>query len=250
MHTDLIPLANPKPSALFVPGGLSQILAAIEQDARSIVLDVTTRKGREQIASVAAKVARSKTYLDGLGKDYVAELKRLPGQVDAERKAMRDRLDALRDEIRAPLTAWEAEEERKERATADLERAISAPVLMGTSSAAICDRLAELQIIEMPAGISDVQMERIVTAIEAATPMLTSALDGALKAEAQALEVARLQREEEARRQREREERIAREAEERGRAMAEAAAKRDLEMRERNLELERMEEEAARKVKA
>jgi hypothetical protein len=247
---ELIPLSNPQPSALFVPGGLSQILAAIEQDARSIVLDVTTRKGREQIASVAAKVARSKTYLDGLGKDYVAELKRLPVQVDAERKAMRDRLDALRDEIRAPLTAWEAEEERKERATTDLVHAISAPVLMGTSSVAICDRLAEIQIIEMPAGISDAQAGRIVAAVEAATPMLTAALDAALKAEEQAAEVARLQREEQARRQREHEERIAREAEERGRAMAAAAAERDLAMRERKLQLDRLEVERAAAVRA
>jgi len=244
MSTDLIPLHNPQPSALFVPGGLEWILACIEQDARSIVLDVSTRKGREQIASVAAKVARSKTYLDGLGKEYVAELKRLPAQVDAERKAMRDLLDALRDEIRAPLTAWEAEEERKERETAALERTISAPVLMGTSSDAICDRLSELQIVQMPAGISDAQMERIVVAIETATPMLSQALEAALAAERQAAEVARLQREEQARREREREERIAREAEERGRAQAAAAAERELAVRERRAEMERRIREA------
>ncbi len=40
--------------------------------------DIDTRKGRKAIASLAAKVARSKTYLDGLGKDLVAGWKRRP----------------------------------------------------------------------------------------------------------------------------------------------------------------------------
>ena len=67
-HTDLIPIENPQPAALFVPGGLDSILARIEADARALVPDVGTVKGRKEIASTAAKVARSKTYLDDLGK--------------------------------------------------------------------------------------------------------------------------------------------------------------------------------------
>ncbi|EES5368095.1 cell envelope biogenesis protein TolA, partial [Escherichia coli] len=38
----------------------------------SFVPDITTAKGRKEIAYLAYKVAQTKTYLDGLGKDLVA----------------------------------------------------------------------------------------------------------------------------------------------------------------------------------
>lgn len=113
---DLIPLHSPEPPVLFAPGGTREICALIEREARALVPDMQTQPGRNAIASMAAKIARSKTYLDNLGKLYVDELKALPKEVDAERRAMRNRLDILRDEIRAPLTEWEsAIEARQER---------------------------------------------------------------------------------------------------------------------------------------
>ncbi|HFN6004896.1 TPA: hypothetical protein ACHFOS_004657, partial [Klebsiella pneumoniae] len=45
-------------------------------------------------------------------KDLVAELKALPKQIDESRRVVRERLDALKDEVRRPLTEWEAEQER------------------------------------------------------------------------------------------------------------------------------------------
>ena len=91
---------------------LDPIIEAIEKEARSLVPDVTTKKGRDAIASMAHKVARSKTYIDNAGKDLVAELKALPKQIDESRRVVRERLDALKDEVRRPLTEWEAEQER------------------------------------------------------------------------------------------------------------------------------------------
>lgn len=61
---------------------------------------------------MAHKVARSKTYIDNAGKGLVAELKALPKQIDESRRVVRERLDALKDEVRRPLTEWEAEQER------------------------------------------------------------------------------------------------------------------------------------------
>ncbi|HBW2929290.1 TPA: hypothetical protein MEW53_002370 [Klebsiella pneumoniae] len=91
---------------------LDPLIEAIEKEARSLVPDVTTKKGRDAIASMAHKVARSKTYIDNAGKDLVAELKALPKQIDESRRVVRERLDALKDEVRRPLTEWEAEQER------------------------------------------------------------------------------------------------------------------------------------------
>ncbi|WP_406914230.1 hypothetical protein [Klebsiella pneumoniae] len=91
---------------------LDPLIEAIEKEARCLVPDVTTKKGRDAIASMAHKVARSKTYIDNAGKDLVAELKALPKQIDESRRVVRERLDALKDEVRRPLTEWEAEQER------------------------------------------------------------------------------------------------------------------------------------------
>lgn len=96
------------------PGRVDPILAKIAEEARSFVADVSTSTGRKNIASVAARVARTKTYLDGLGKELVDGLKELPKKVDANRKQIRDFLDALKDEVRQPLTEWEAEQKRIE----------------------------------------------------------------------------------------------------------------------------------------
>ncbi|MBZ6718552.1 hypothetical protein [Klebsiella variicola] len=91
---------------------LDPLIELIEKEARSLVPDVTTKKGRDAIATMAHKVARSKTYIDNAGKDLVAELKALPKQIDESRRVVRERLDALKDEVRRPLTEWEAEQER------------------------------------------------------------------------------------------------------------------------------------------
>lgn len=91
---------------------LQPILDEISKKAKSIVPDTSTAKGRKEIASIAYQVARTKTYLDGLGKNLVADMKKLPGLVDASRKQARDYLDQLAEEVRKPLTEWEAEQER------------------------------------------------------------------------------------------------------------------------------------------
>ncbi|AZJ03899.1 hypothetical protein ACKLK7_22315 [Klebsiella quasipneumoniae subsp. similipneumoniae] len=110
---DLVVIEKKNAMAVFTNNDqLDPLIEAIEKEARSLVPDVTTKKGRDAIASMANKVARSKTYIDNAGKDLVAELKALPKQIDESRRVVRERLDALKDEVRRPLTEWEAEQER------------------------------------------------------------------------------------------------------------------------------------------
>ncbi|EPU1025692.1 TPA: hypothetical protein ACIJWU_004306 [Klebsiella pneumoniae] len=110
---DLVVIEKKNAMAVFANNDqLDPLIEAIEKEARSLVPDVTTKKGRDAIASMAHKVARSKTYIDNAGKDLVAELKALPKQIDESRRVVRERLDALKDEVRRPLTEWEAEQER------------------------------------------------------------------------------------------------------------------------------------------
>src|SRR5262249_26606591 len=109
MH-DLIPYEDLTPAQVFADNGADALLDKIEKDARSLVMDISTEQGRKDCASAAYKIARSKTFLDDMGKNLVAEWKAKASKVDAERKKIRDRLDTLKDEIRKPLTDFENSE--------------------------------------------------------------------------------------------------------------------------------------------
>jgi len=91
---------------------LQDILNHVATVARAFDLDASTSIGRKEITSVAYKVSRSKTLIDGVGKDIVSEIKAKAKVIDVQRKEARDFLDALRDEIRQPVTDYEAEQER------------------------------------------------------------------------------------------------------------------------------------------
>lgn len=113
MANELVVIEKSKALDVFKSSNsVEDIISKIESEVNSFVNDVNTDKGRKEIKSLAYRVAQSKTYLDGLGKDLVADLKEIPKLIDANRKTVRDRLDALRDKVRQPLTEWEAEQER------------------------------------------------------------------------------------------------------------------------------------------
>lgn len=98
------------PATVFVPGGVEGIVSKLEAEVRAIVTDISTQAGRDAVKSLAFKVARSKTALDEMGKELVAGIKAKASLIDADRRTIRDRLDILKEEVRAPLTAWEQAE--------------------------------------------------------------------------------------------------------------------------------------------
>ena len=97
--------------ALYKAGGLDEFLEQIRQ-AVNEVPDLTTKKGRDRVASLAAQVSRSKTAIEKPGREYLKRLKEAVKPAEAEIKKFVDACDELRDETRRPLTEWEAEQER------------------------------------------------------------------------------------------------------------------------------------------
>ena len=229
--TDLIEI--PKANALEVfsaDQGLAPYMAKIRAEIDAFVPDVTTKRGRDAIASIAHKVARSKTALDGVGKDLVAELKELPKKIDASRKAMRDTLDAWKDEVRAPLSAWEqAEEARQQRHQQGIEWfRLRADENHGLDATELRGNIASVQARAVDASWEEFEAE--AHRIKArALDALTQALVAREKADAEQAELARLRAVEAAREQKEREERIAREAAEQAQREAEARAQAERE---------------------
>lgn len=104
---------------------LDAIIKQIEMEVATFEHDLSNDARRKKTASLARKVASTKTYLDGLGKELVSDWKSKAKVVDANRKQMRDRLDELRDLARKPLTDWEGEDKRikaEEAAKAEAEK--------------------------------------------------------------------------------------------------------------------------------
>ncbi len=225
--TDLIALP-PKETALQVysaPQGLDPYLAKIKEELDAFVPDVSTKKGRDAIASIAYKVAKGKTALDNIGKDLVAELKDVPKKIDAERKRMRDLLDQWKDEVRAPLTAWEeAEEARKAEHQACITRIqFFGQGFDGVDAATLKQRLEALEAIAIGEHLEEYEAEAH-RAKAKTMDALAAALAAREKHEAEQAELAKLRAEAAAREQKDREERIAREAAERAQREAEAKA--------------------------
>lgn len=115
------------PAVAFAKGGIEKLVSDVEVEARALAakLDISTEQGRKAIASLAYKVAQSKTGLDTAGKNLNAAAQTQINAINEDRRMLRDRLDALKDEVRAPLTRWEAADEARikahEAAIADIE---------------------------------------------------------------------------------------------------------------------------------
>jgi colicin import membrane protein len=115
MSTELITIEPANAITFFTKeNGLSEIVKQVEMEIATFEHDLTTGVGRKRTASLAAKVSKTKVYLDDLGKDLVADWKAKAKVVDSNRKDMRDALDSLRDLARKPLTEWEEEQKRIE----------------------------------------------------------------------------------------------------------------------------------------
>jgi hypothetical protein len=117
MNTELELIEETQIAKAFEPNGADAIINAVKQKISGVVFDISTLKGRKECASAAAKIASTKVKLDDMGKQLKAEWAAKCNAIDGERKKIRDELDALKEEIRKPLTDWEtAEKERKAKA--------------------------------------------------------------------------------------------------------------------------------------
>ena len=240
------------PSEFFRPNGADAVLSALKAEVRKIAsaLDISTPAGREAIASLAYKVARSKTALDEQGKELVSAIKKQSGEIDAERKRVRDELDALKDEVRKPLTDWEnAEKERVAAHEAALAGIAESPEYGAQeTSAELQARLAFLN--SYPSRDWQEFKARAARALSNEILRTEGLLARAEKRESEAREAERLRAEAAERAIKEREEAAARAAKEASERRAEEQTRiaREAAERERQrVENERLEAEARAK---
>lgn len=226
--TELVTLPA-KESALTVysnVGGLDPLIEQIRAKVAGTVYDMTTKKGRDECASDAYKVAKSKAAIEKLGKALSAEYKEIPKKIDAERKRAFDELEALQKQVRQPLTEWEEAEEAR-------IALLNAAVMRLNQFCANASQHLELDTLrsmlsEVTDTIVDGAWDEFETeahrAKEKAVAALTDALAAREKHETEQAELAKLRAEAEARRIQDEKDRIAREAAEAATRAAEAKA--------------------------
>lgn len=215
---------------VFTKGGMGAILDGIEAKVRAIPLDPSTPAGRDQIRSTAHQIARTKTFLDGEGKALTEGWRKATALVNEERRKATERLDALREEIRRPLTEFEERDKRRiaahEEALAELSALsnmvvpggvlFNAPVALLEEHFADFGKLPERNWEEFEGRARKIRHETVLA--------MTERIETRREFEAQQAELARLRKAEEERLQRERDEAIARQAAEKARLEAERAA--------------------------
>ncbi len=238
----ILPAKDVALTVFSTPNGLDPYLQIVRDDIDKFLAsapDVKTKKGQAAYRSIAYDLAGSKTKLDTLGKDLVAELKDVPKKIDAERKRVRELLTAWQEEVRKPLTDWEAAETaRKDRHVDAIQAMKDVVEATGPLDAA----QIQTAIDEMETRVIDASWEEFLTEAAQVKDQCLLALRNHLKArqvyEAEQAELARLRAEAEARAKadheaaiaREAAERAQREADERAAAERDAAAKREREL--------------------
>ena len=137
--------------AFKVDGGAQSLFDRIAEQARSIVFDINNSKDRDAIKSLARKVSSSKTAFDSHGKELKEQYTAITRKIDADRKLFRDQCDALRDEIRKPLTDWEDAKKALDLLINEkVEHVKSFPLYTGEyPSASIQNLIDELNSIEI-----------------------------------------------------------------------------------------------------
>ncbi|EKP0260272.1 hypothetical protein JFQ93_001530 [Aeromonas sobria] len=195
--TQLVVIEPASVNALFIDGiGLQEMLAAVRQQVTSIVPDASTIKGRKQIASLAHACSKFKVYGEGFGKELADELKAKPKKLDANRKIFRDYMDALKDEVRAPLTKFEEAEATR---VADLQARLARIKAFNTAASTECaaaDLQAMLLEVEQTA-LDDTWQELLpqaTVAQELAVKRLSETLAARKKYEAEQEELQELRK--------------------------------------------------------
>lgn len=183
---------------IFGHNSLNRFVELARAEVIGEVPDLTTDKGRKRIASLAATVARSKTAVDAAGRAYLKKLKEMPKGIEAELREFIAAMDALRDEVRAPLNEYEAEQEAKkavvQEAMDELTNYYTLPA-EGCDSQAIRFRYAQLQSPAPTVEVFGDRLEEAVTKQQYGLGILSKALDERLQFEKDQEELERLRKE-------------------------------------------------------
>jgi hypothetical protein len=243
------------PVPTIIDADKNNLLGKLAEEIASFTPDISTPAGRQRVASLAYKVSKTKADLIRLGKVMTEEWRRSVKAVNEECAVIEERMDALRDRVRAPLTEFEDREKARVKGHEGALAAMSALAVFNgfvPDSDLLRSALERLDAAE--AGRDWQEFAQRASDLHAELGFkLTALLEVTLEREreAAAFEKRRLEAEEAARQaaerdQREREARIAAKAAEVARIAAERRAAEAAAAERQRVEQERLRAEEAR----
>ncbi|WP_151687311.1 hypothetical protein [Acinetobacter nosocomialis] len=215
-------------------GGTDELYERIAQEVCFHVPDVSTKKGRDAIGSLALKISKSKTLIEKCGKELVAEQKAQIKVIDDDRISIVKKLDLLRNEVLAPREAWEQAEKDRVEKHQQVITGLKNNALV-SSEATVSDIKEVISIVEntiVDSSLEEYEQEAKLAKLETLEKLRTT-LSTREQYEAEQAELERLRKAEQERLQREHEQRIAHEAAERASLEAERKAKEEADRVER-----------------
>ncbi len=236
--TELMVLPSDKKGIeqVFIEGqDIDSTISKIREEAKNLPTDMSVRKNREEVASFAYKIARSKTAVDKAGAALSAEYKEIPKKIDANRRVYKDAFESLQAEVRQPLTEWDqAEEARKNAHQAKIDSLICNTEL-NDDACSVTIESALSMLTDLTIDESWEEYEQEAHRVKAsATAKLTAQLEKRKKYEAEQAELELLRQQAAEQAQKDREAQIARDAAEQARKEAEQAAQVEREKAERD----------------
>lgn len=183
------------------PETLDDFERTLREGAKDLPTDMQDPKARDAVRSYAHKVARTKTFVDDHGKELGEEARKRLNTINDARKVVRDRLDALKEEVRRPLTEWEtAEEARKRRVTDTLEAVRAARELKQTDDIGIVEgRIEHWQGHEITPARYGEDLQQVSDEVQITITALNDHLEFLKKQDAERAELERLRKAEEER---------------------------------------------------
>lgn len=92
---------------------LNKIIARVKAVADAHVPDLSTATSRAKTKSVAFKVSQTKTEIIRQGKKLTEEARKLQKGVNSACNFIEEQFDAIRDEVKKPVTDWEDEDKAR-----------------------------------------------------------------------------------------------------------------------------------------
>lgn len=183
---------------LFTPGKITdaQLAAGREwylTEARKY--DIATEKQRTELKRFARPLQKLRTGIEARAKELTGATKRKIAAIDAEKRRLVQIVGGIEDEVLAPLTAWEREEEERKTRLAGIVKSLGEHVVNAIypTIASLEETIAELESFD----VSTMQEYRVgaESAIAASLKVLKPELERRKIAEANEAELAKLRAE-------------------------------------------------------
>lgn len=147
--TEIMFVGDETPQLVLVdPKKFDAFYDRVKATADALVVDLSTKKGRDEVRSVAARVTKSKAMINKARLDLTKGWRQQTDDVNAAGKEIDARLESLAEEVRKPLTDWEEAEKTRVQFCIDTMEGFRTAALVSLDDTAETVRARGMEVYE------------------------------------------------------------------------------------------------------